>query len=1331
MRYSCKKQRKFINEGENAMHKQVGKYARKGVSILLILILICPLFAAQSFAVPSDYTIEKSKLPSLELGKAPAGTPGATFINQGEDGENQISMTDARSFEIMIPVDMNEEAAALVEVGALKWTLSRSEPYLSTELYPNYKSGGDLDKWKDSSNNALFRIVETSVYSVDEDTACLKMILECNSYYADGSVPHGGGSQPMMDLIGWYSLAAVQGDERDEPLGSVPVKVVPYDHFRTMGEVYEEIEKLGDYDSNNNKGYFVEKYSMGESTAGYDMPYLIVAKDAEAVDNWLALAERAETEPDKVLEELETGTLGDFQVPVIFSNIHSNETSATDSILDFAHMLLENETIDYDVMDQFTTEGGIRLKEEMGPEGITGSVAVPDLVEKTATYLGYLTADNYDYYENEDGEMVKYTYSGPVDLEKYYEMQTNTVAVSELLDEVFFILVPEENVEGRIYMSRVSSGGLDLNRDNSFQTQNETQNMQKLIGMYNPVSLTELHGRVTSFQCEPCDPPHEPNFEYDLLARHLMPGGEAFGIAATSNNEGYNSYVIPQRDYLEYTGEKGADSSNETYWEDPWDDMSTSYTPQFAMLHGCVGYTVELPAYNDETAKAATYGQLGQSHYIAENKEAYFITQLEIFARGVTNANSNAFELVGQWFCDQNDIEGAEADLFRPEYDGEGQNGNFYPECYIIPLDRSNQTNLQAAHDMMQWLSRNDVKVMLTEKSFNYKGKSYPAGTMIVPMDQAKRSVANSALYDGTLILDWTVLYSEGITTFNETRGFDMETCAEPAAYKSIKAACGEPMDYASCLIHLADVTSSLDNGRTGYQVIISNASEDSTAAVNWMLQEGKKVGMITEGTYKGDFICSYKDWDTVSGKFILTGTCISRDYPAAQIITKSPVIYINGRPADTTSGYIRFNYLDSRAYSYNYDRQAMDLMNFETTTDLSKADIIIGASALDKDALSKVQSGMPYIGYGSSATGTARLNNFFNDIERNSVKGSMDALAYVTYPAENLINASYILDGDDVMYGYGAGYFSSVPEGAEILVKIDEDREPTEGFLRSSESNLTDFLNGSIQGFSYEGKDKSSKEIDVAFFANTLTNKVHQRDEYAFISNFAFSNMLGEKYTASAYSGGGSGGSGNKTPATAPTPTEFSAEEAIKLAVKTFSDVRATDWYAESIGRILHAKLMNGTTSDTYGPGALFDRGMMATVLYRMAGSPTVAGNAPFDDVAAGDWYSHAVAWGASAGIVNGYNGYYAPKDPVTREQVVTILYRYAKTTGAEANANGSLAGFTDSAQISEFAAEAMKWAVGNGIISGTADTRLNPKATATRAEVAAMLVRSLELFE
>ena len=1239
-----------------------------------------------------------------------AAEPAASFTNtSGDGGADAISLTAGRSFEAKIPVDMTEaEAQAAAE--SVVWSLDydESQPYVDPELYPNHSAGGALDTWLCTDGETpLFSNVTTGAVT-ENGQVYLTVTFDSGIYFyttnrstgestPDASAPHSNGGA-YLDVCGWYDLTATLDGQT---LGAAEgVKVAPYDSFHTMEELYENIGAIVDFAAENT-GLYVEQFSMGSSQGdngmeSLDMPYLIIAKSEAAVDKWQEIKAEAESDPTALIAKIENGTLGDYQVPVMYSNVHANEVAASDGVLAFAWMLVEAAasdagTIDYDKLTGFTAEGEAELAEQMGPEGQEGSVAVPDLVADTATYLGYLKG------ENADGTTA--SVSTVVDLEQYYTIETETVDVDELLDDVFFIIVPEENVEGRTYVTRTSSGGFDLNRDNSFQTQAETQNMTRLIAEWNPVSFAEFHGRVQQFQCEPCDPPHEPNFEYDLLAEHLMAGGEALGIAAVANNDGHNSYVIPQRDYLTYTGETAADGSYQTQWLDPWDDMSTSYTPQYAMLHGTVSYTVEVPAYDEYMVQGLAYGQLGQSNYIAQNKESYLLNQTRIFERGVTNANSDAYELVGQWLTDQYDVEGAEADLFRPEYDGEGQNGNFYPECYIIPMDGANQSNLQAAAEMMVYLTRNGVTVNVTEDSFTYNGVEYPAGTMIVSMYQAKRSVANGVLYDGTVITEWPVLYSEGITAFNYTRGFDMVVCAEPAAYETIDAACGDGMDYADAQAYVETLTSAF-SGVEGENVVLMNASEASTAAVNDLLRAGKAVSLITAGEYEGSFLVSYADWQSVCDDYLLTGVGVSAALSglSAQPLSKAPVIYISGKPADNDSGFVKTS-LVSGSYQYNYDRQAMELLGFTVTDNAAQADLIIGAAALDDQALAAVQAGTPYIGYGSNAMRSAV--ELFADGElvyETAGDSAMDALSYVTYPTDSLITASYVAEGDDVLYGYGAGYFAAIPEGAQVLVQLDSSKGLLEGFLPSTGDHYQDFLDDSIQAISYQGTGADGATLDVVLFANTLTNKVHQRDEFNFISNAAWAAVLN--------------GQAAEEPATG------------------YSDVAAGAWYADAVAAVTEQGLMNGVTSTAFGPGVTTTRSMLVTTLYRMAGQPDLSDENlgyPFADVVADSWYGDAVYWARLNGVANGTSdSTFSPDGTLTREQAVTMLYNYANAQGYDTTQGGMAAQeYPDFASVSSWASEAVTWAVNTGVLTGTNAGTLNPQGSATRAELATMLVR------
>lgn len=182
------------------------------------------------------------------------------------------------------------------------------------------------------------------------------------------------------------------------------------------------------------------------------------------------------------------------------------------------------------------------------------------------------------------------------------------------------------------------------------------------------------------------------------------------------------------------------------------------------------------------------------------------------------------------------------------------------------------------------------------------------------------------------------------------------------------------------------------------------------------------------------------------------------------------------------------------------------------------------------------------------------------------------------------------------------------------------------------------------------------------------------------------------------------------------------------------FTDVSENAWYAEAVRYVYAHGLMEDTSATAFSPDATTSRSMIAAILWRMAGSPVVNYAMDYTDVAQGQWYSEAIRWAASEGIVGGYgNGLFGTNDPITREQFAVMLYRYAQEQGYDVSVgeNTNILSYTDAADSAEYAIPAMQWAVGAGLITGTGDgSTLTPQGQATRAQAAVMLMRFCEKY-
>ncbi len=192
-------------------------------------------------------------------------------------------------------------------------------------------------------------------------------------------------------------------------------------------------------------------------------------------------------------------------------------------------------------------------------------------------------------------------------------------------------------------------------------------------------------------------------------------------------------------------------------------------------------------------------------------------------------------------------------------------------------------------------------------------------------------------------------------------------------------------------------------------------------------------------------------------------------------------------------------------------------------------------------------------------------------------------------------------------------------------------------------------------------------------------------------------------------------------------------ATTVMAASVGDFKDVAEKDWFYNDVNYVVENGLFNGTSATTFSPKQGMDRAMIAAVLYRLAGSPETKPIEDFKDVPAKAYYASAVAWAKGAGVVNGTaKDAFSPADSVTREQIVSMLYRfYTVYKGVGATDAKELTAFTDAAAVSAYAADAMKWAVGNGLINGKSTDTLDPKGTAQRCEVAAMIARFAAFME
>ena len=584
-------------------------------------------------------------------------------------------------------------------------------------------------------------------------------------------------------------------------------------------DVYVEVSILGYGLTDNYMGANTTFNNYSRYNAIWNVA---VAKDKNTIYDYLkpgGVKDQMNNDPAALIAKYENAAPEDIDLVLPFyqNNVHSDEVSGTDSMINLIDKTIEGGKAGTIIPYKTFQDDQITWNYRPSGNTNTGYTALTHVVQGG-----------------------NYTSGAFAQTDSRTQMYLNT---GEVLDKFILVNTLCSNPDGKAAMRRMNRYGMDLNRDTVFATQPETIALTQDIAKWDAVVMLEWHGYVTQMLIEPCTAPHCMNYEPDLTLNSMIQLAHYGGKALTAST-GFNRFLVVW-DHMAYA----------------WDDGGNVYGPMFAMLFGTMGWTIELPFSNIdafEAGNAITYAMLnelmaGETAYYDGNvlngsidgrdahdvdikyaslRKETVMNKLEFKLRGIENIDSMAAD---KYFIEV--VDGVARMMGRIRHDNPNNPGeklSYFPDYIIVPGDSNNQYNPAEAVRTLDFVMNYGAKVSRTTAAVTYNGVTYPEGTYVLDMKQGRRNFLYEIMGKGYDATSFASMYADIYCNFPDNRGFNV--------VEAWNAVAGADM-FAGKIQTVASVEKQLDiTGAPDKYVVFSSVSVDSVRFVNLLLS-GRSSG--------------------------------------------------------------------------------------------------------------------------------------------------------------------------------------------------------------------------------------------------------------------------------------------------------------------------------------------------------------------------------------------------------------------------------------------------------------------------------------------------------